>query len=331
MPQRTNDYQQLVAMIQRAFAPMGAKITESALVPGQDTLREIDILIESEVGMYSIKVAVEVKDHKRKLDVTQIETIIGKYQGTGSILIHKVVVIAQRGFTDAAERRAKQANLELLTIAKAKHSGWLKAAPQTLVLRVQPHVCRIEFVPSITSNRHTDLVQQGRLICKCCGKDKGTPAELGNKFLRTQVLRNPELLQRLEQEARQHNGQSLMSVSWPMANHALRIDDESHDVEEVLIHVHCVSASQPVKLSSYEVRQDGHSKHVVDHLDAQLGGKRIRAIIPDGPSSKHIVLRIDSAPVDPQIAKTNEPPATSFTMKTLPWDDEPPHHKTTPQ
>jgi hypothetical protein len=116
-----------------------------------------------------------------------------------------------------------------------------------------------------------------------------------------------------------------------MANHALRIDDESHDVEEVLIHVHCVSASQPVKLSSYEVRQDGQAKRVVDHLDAQLGGKRIRAIIPDGPSSKHIVLRIDSAPVDPQTAKTNEPPATNFTMKTLPWDDEPPHHKTTPQ
>jgi hypothetical protein len=328
MPQRTNDYQQLVTMIQRAFAPLGAKITESALVPGQDTLREIDILIESEIGPYSIKIAVEVKDHKRKLDVTHIETIIGKYQGTGGILIHKVVVIAQRGFTDAAERRAKQTNLELLTIAKAKHSGWLKSAPQTLVLRIQPHVCRIEFAPSVITNRHADLVQRGRLICKCCGKDKGTPAEVGNKFLRTQVLRNPELLQRLEQEARRRNGQSLMSVSWPMANHALRIDDETHDIEEVLIHVHCISASQTVNCTSYEVLQEGPSKHVVDHLDAQLGGKRIRAIIPDGPSSDRIVLRIDSA--DPQTPNSSQQdaPATSFTMKTLLWDEETPHKTT---
>ena len=127
MPQRTNDYQQLVAMIQRAFAPSGAKVTESALVPGQDTLREIDILIEAEVGLYLIKIAVEAKDHRRKLDVTHIETIIGKYQGTGGIPIHKVVVIAQRGFTDAAQRRAKQDNLELLTISVTVHTmGSLK-------------------------------------------------------------------------------------------------------------------------------------------------------------------------------------------------------------
>lgn len=266
--------------------------------------------------------------------MTHIETIIGKYQGTGSILIHKVVVIAQRGFTPAAERRAKQANLELLTIAKAKHSGWLKSVPQTLVLRIQPHVCRIDFAPPITSSRHADLVRQGRLVCKCCGQDKGTPAELGNKFLRTQVLRSPELLQRLEQEARRRNGQSLMSVSWPMPNHALRIDDETHDIEEVLIQVHCICASQPVTCSSYEIVQDGQSKHVVDHLDAQLGGKRIRAIIPDGPSSDRIILKIDTASPNPQTPGSDQlqdAPATSFTMKSLPWDEEPPHQETPPQ
>ena len=55
-------------MIERALAPRGAKITESALVPGidEDDEREIDILIESALGPHIIKVAVEAKDEGRK-------------------------------------------------------------------------------------------------------------------------------------------------------------------------------------------------------------------------------------------------------------------------
>jgi hypothetical protein len=73
MPKRTNDFQQLVHMIQLAFAPTGAKVTESVL----DHTREIDVLIEAPVGPYHVKIAVEAKDQKRPLDVSVIEEMVG--------------------------------------------------------------------------------------------------------------------------------------------------------------------------------------------------------------------------------------------------------------
>jgi hypothetical protein len=114
-----------------------------------------------------------------------------------------------------------------------------------------------------------------------------------------------------------------------MANHALQMDDESHDVEEVLIHIHYISASQPVNWSSYEVSQEGQSKRIVDHLDAQVGGKRIRMIVPDGLSSERIAVKIDSASPTTAVSGQRETTAvTTFTLKTLPWNDDNPHNKT---
>src|SRR5947209_8616319 len=105
MPKRCNDFQNLVTLIQEALVPLGAKVTPSAMVPGPSsgTLREIDILIETPVGPYDIKIAVEAKDEGRKMDATKIEAIIGKYRGRGSLVVNKVVVVAHRGFTEEAK------------------------------------------------------------------------------------------------------------------------------------------------------------------------------------------------------------------------------------
>ena len=72
----------MVTLVQKAIAPQGAKITESAMVkaPHFGELREVDVLLEAEIGPYRMKIAIEAKDHKRKLNVTEIEAIIGKYR-----------------------------------------------------------------------------------------------------------------------------------------------------------------------------------------------------------------------------------------------------------
>lgn len=87
MPKRSNSFQDLVTLIQEALVPLGATVTPSAMVPSKTSgnLREIDVLIETAVGPYSIRIAVEVKDEGRKLDATRIETIIGKYRGSGRL------------------------------------------------------------------------------------------------------------------------------------------------------------------------------------------------------------------------------------------------------
>ena len=81
MPRRTNDFQELVSLVQKALVPSGAKVTDSPLVdvPGMSEPREIDVLIETAVGPYHMKIAVEAKDNRRKMDSTQFESLIGKY------------------------------------------------------------------------------------------------------------------------------------------------------------------------------------------------------------------------------------------------------------
>ena len=86
MPQRTNEFQKLVKMVQHSLSGEKVRITESAMEPVEGIgFREIDILIEGEIGKHRIKIAVEAKDHKRKIDITAIESIISKYSGVNSI------------------------------------------------------------------------------------------------------------------------------------------------------------------------------------------------------------------------------------------------------
>lgn len=122
MPKRTNAFQELVTLIQEALVPVGATVTPSALVPAKTSgnLREIDVLVESAVGPYSIKIAVEAKDEGRKLDATKIEAIIGKYRGSGGLQVNKTIVVARNGFTSEARTRAEDEDIDLLTLRPEK-------------------------------------------------------------------------------------------------------------------------------------------------------------------------------------------------------------------
>ncbi len=100
MPKRTNEFQELVALVQRALAPEGAIVTESALVEDSSgaNMREIDVLVDTTVGEYRIRIAVEAKDEGRPMDSTKFESIAGKYFLEGGVKVNKVVVITHRGF-----------------------------------------------------------------------------------------------------------------------------------------------------------------------------------------------------------------------------------------
>ena len=65
---------------------------------GQTSQREIDVLIESGVGPYRIKIAVEAKDEARKMDSPHFEQLLAKYQSEGSIKVNKLVIITHHGF-----------------------------------------------------------------------------------------------------------------------------------------------------------------------------------------------------------------------------------------
>jgi len=162
MPKRTNDFQELIAIIQRALAPKGARVTESAMgpVPGLKKPREIDILIESEVGPYRLKVAVEATNRARKLDNETFGKILSKFEMAGSTSVNKVVIVTPSGFTEDVIARAKLLDVDLLTINEAKEADWSKFSPK-LAFTVAPHVCGVTFAPKASFRKRARLCESG--------------------------------------------------------------------------------------------------------------------------------------------------------------------------
>lgn len=166
MPKRSNDFQKLVRLIQQAFAPRGATVTESAILDHLGTPREIDVHITTDVGLYTMKIAVEVKDHSRPLGPGQIEEYIGKYRSGDGIPVVRVVVVSSAGFTRAGKDRARVANINLLTLKEARSADWAgfipPDKPQSLTFQLPPHWHRPTFVPPLPESvKVEDVMQNG--------------------------------------------------------------------------------------------------------------------------------------------------------------------------
>lgn len=103
--------EQLVASIQAQLAP-GAKVTHNAKLPGIDseTARQIDVLIEANVGQYTFRIVIDCKDYKSPVDVKGIEEFYGEVQ---DVRAHKGVLVCPSGFTASARKRAKKLDIDL--------------------------------------------------------------------------------------------------------------------------------------------------------------------------------------------------------------------------
>ena len=176
MPQRTNDFQQVVALVQRALAPEGAIITESALVETstEGETREIDVLIETQVGEYRIRVAIEVKDEGRPMDSTKFESIIGKYLVEGGIRVNKIVVITHHGFYQPVIERARKLDIDLLTLEEAKNIDWSCFRPPGPPFKCGLEICNVRLTSAIEDNE--SALRDGRVVCSC-GRYYGTAQE----------------------------------------------------------------------------------------------------------------------------------------------------------
>lgn len=118
MPQRTNNFQQLVECIHRLFDDKNATFNSSAMISSKKgrEKREVDLLIQYiDAHGKSMRIAVEAKDFSKKLDITGIERYIGKYASPGCLPVNKVIIVAH-GFTKSAIERAKDVGFCLKTI-----------------------------------------------------------------------------------------------------------------------------------------------------------------------------------------------------------------------
>ncbi len=121
MPKRTNEFQQLIYAINLQLAKE-ATVTESKLLRHRLTgaEREVDVVIEIEIGPYRPIIGIECRAHERPQDVEWVEQAHTKHKH----LTDKLVLVSQSGFTPQAKNLAKTLGIETLTLAGAEKVDW---------------------------------------------------------------------------------------------------------------------------------------------------------------------------------------------------------------
>src|SRR5215216_694661 len=120
MPKRTNSFQRLVALIEDQLQPLGVEVTESKEFRDSVTgrVREVDVAIETKVGVHSFAIGIECIDRARPTPVTWIEQIHARSQNLEGL--HKTVAVSRSGFTKPALIKAEQYNFVAITLREAE-------------------------------------------------------------------------------------------------------------------------------------------------------------------------------------------------------------------
>jgi hypothetical protein len=286
MPKRTNEFQELVALIHRALGDKGVKITESAdgIVPGFGDVREIDVLFETNAGPYKIKIAVEAKDHARPLNVTDIEAIIGKYRAAASIPVDKVVLVSRNGFSKQAIRKAEAASIELRQLSVSKDTDWQNLKPfakgQTLVLPKLPHIKNINFSPPLPPGLPCGKCQ-GTIVNKEAGREIDPLNIYVHKVMRTHLLRSRDFNSKTAQMRAAGN---TVSLKFDMKRFSLRVAGQDFDLESIELELYWKDKSAPLEFTSYDFC--GHGESVsVKHGVAQFDDQKVEFVVPEGKTA----------------------------------------------
>lgn len=92
-----------------------ATVYSNALLKDRNGItREIDVLVTCEQQHVKIFTAFECKDYKRKVGITVVDALIGKYIDLP--MINNKILIARNGFSEPAKEKAKANGITLLNI-----------------------------------------------------------------------------------------------------------------------------------------------------------------------------------------------------------------------
>lgn len=110
----------LVAMIQQQLSPE-ANVQHNVMLDGYDseTKRQIDVLVEQNIGQYTMRIVIDCKDYSKPVDVKGVEEFHGLVQ---DVRAHKGALVCPKGFTKSALKRAKKLQMDLYRpISTGKH------------------------------------------------------------------------------------------------------------------------------------------------------------------------------------------------------------------
>ena len=125
MPKRSNDFQKMVTQIETQLVSGEGYVTESKMVWDSidEMEREIDIVIETEIGGHAVTIGIECRDRSRPADVTWVDEMIGKHR---NLDLGKSVLVSRSGFTKSARTKATNNNIDTYTFEKSLDVDWAK-------------------------------------------------------------------------------------------------------------------------------------------------------------------------------------------------------------
>lgn len=123
MPKRTNFFQKLIYQLHKQLAG-NAVVTESKMLIDKETGSqvEVDIVIESNVGLVPITIGIECTSKSRPATLEWYRQLVQKH---ADLPISKTVLVSESGFTKDVYKKAKISNVELLTLEEAMDTRWL--------------------------------------------------------------------------------------------------------------------------------------------------------------------------------------------------------------
>lgn len=112
----------LIAEIQKDLAP-GAKVTHNATLPGYDseTDRQIDVLVEQQIGQFLMHIVFDCKDYARPVDVKGVESFVGM---VNDVRAHQGCLVSAKGFTASAKKAAKRVGIALYSPVDTAPHKW---------------------------------------------------------------------------------------------------------------------------------------------------------------------------------------------------------------
>lgn len=114
-------FEDLTAKIYNLLGKQGYEVKRNVKLPGPDGDRQIDILIEGKLGPIDVRTIIECKDYKSLINVTKVDELHSKMQ---DVKAHVAILVARKGFTKGAVKKAKRLGIKLNTVHQAVTQKW---------------------------------------------------------------------------------------------------------------------------------------------------------------------------------------------------------------
>jgi uncharacterized protein YgbK (DUF1537 family) len=109
------------------------------------------------------------------------------------------------------------------------------------------------------------------------------------------VLSDANFAKQIRTALPKHNGNALATVRADLKNRAVSINEHRQVVTRICLDLHLVDATAPLVFKTYEQSDSTGRKRLLQHATADVVGKKIQLLLPEGPQSQRLVLDISDS------------------------------------